>query len=80
MHFSPVILDPNTMSEKLCLSADLTRVKHAPHPQEKLPENPERFLNEEMVLGAEAFGHGTVRSWIVEIGDCPRFVPLFNDH
>lgn len=71
--YSPVILDPNTMSAKLCLSDDLTRVRYAEGRREELPENPERFTNDEIVLGAEGFGEGATPSWTVDVGDYPRW-------
>ncbi|XP_055013136.1 zinc-binding protein A33-like [Boleophthalmus pectinirostris] len=72
VHFSPVILDPNTMNQALRLSDDLTKVRLAEDQTEKLPNNPERFTNEEIVLGEEGFDGG-VHSWEVEVGDYSRW-------
>ncbi|KAK2838028.1 hypothetical protein Q5P01_015240 [Channa striata] len=72
VHFSPVILDPNTASGWLCLSDDLTRVRRGDTKQ-KLPDNPERNTKYTPVLGSEGFSSGK-HSWEVEVGDHPDWI------
>ncbi|KAK2838020.1 hypothetical protein Q5P01_015232 [Channa striata] len=67
VHFSPVILDPNTASGWICLSDDLTRGRNGDTKQQ-LPDNPERNTNYNHVLGSEGFSSGK-HSWEVEVGD-----------
>ncbi|XP_068994415.1 nuclear factor 7, brain-like [Embiotoca jacksoni] len=69
VHFSPVILDPNTASQWLHLSDDLTSVRHGDTNQQ-LPDNPERNTKYVDVLGSEGFSSGK-HSWEVEVGDHP---------
>ncbi|XP_076587376.1 nuclear factor 7, brain-like [Chaetodon auriga] len=69
VHFSPVILDPNTGSRWLCLSDDLTSVRHG-DTEQQLPDNPERHTKYSSVLGSEGFSSGK-HSWEVEVGDHP---------
>ncbi|XP_075960501.1 nuclear factor 7, brain-like [Anarhichas minor] len=72
VHFSPVILDPNTADPILYLSDDLTSVRHGDTDQ-KLPDNPERNTYYADVLGSEGFSSGK-HSWEVEVGDHPSWV------
>ncbi|KAM4577821.1 nuclear factor 7, brain-like [Fundulus diaphanus] len=68
VHFSPVILDPNTANRWLYVSDDLTSVRHGDEWQQ-LPDNPERNKYVE-VFGSEGFSSGK-HSWEVEVGDHP---------
>uniref|UniRef100_A0AAQ4R3K5 Nuclear factor 7, brain-like n=1 Tax=Gasterosteus aculeatus aculeatus TaxID=481459 RepID=A0AAQ4R3K5_GASAC len=72
VHFSPVILDPNTAAYSLYLSDDLTSVRRGDTNQQ-LPENPERFTEYAEVLGSEGFSSGK-HSWEVEVGDHPYWL------
>nr|XP_040025049.1 zinc-binding protein A33-like [Gasterosteus aculeatus aculeatus] len=72
VHFSPVILDPNTAAYSLYLSDDLTSVRRGDTNQQ-LPENPERFTEYAEVLGSEGFSSGK-HSWEVEVGDHPHWL------
>ncbi|XP_015244971.1 PREDICTED: zinc-binding protein A33-like [Cyprinodon variegatus] len=71
VHFSPVILDPNTANECLYLSDDLTSVTYEDRKQQ-LPDNPERNTNYSNVFGSEGFSSGK-HSWEVEVGDHPSW-------
>ncbi|KAI4788870.1 hypothetical protein KUCAC02_035583 [Chaenocephalus aceratus] len=72
VHFSPVILDPNTASRWLSLSDDLTSVRQGRKDQQ-LPGNPERCTHYVSVLGSEGFSSGR-HSWEVEVGDHPEWL------
>ncbi|XP_044187179.1 nuclear factor 7, brain-like [Thunnus albacares] len=72
VHFSPVILDPNTANPYLYLSDDLTSVRQGDTKQQ-LPDNPERNTNYANVLGSEGFSSGK-HSWEVEVGDHPDWI------
>ncbi|XP_076587853.1 zinc-binding protein A33-like [Chaetodon auriga] len=69
VHFSPVILDPNTGNLWLYLSDDLTSVTCG-DTEQQLPDNPERYTKYPTVLGSEGFSSGK-HSWEVEVGDHP---------
>ncbi|XP_053181853.1 nuclear factor 7, brain-like [Scomber japonicus] len=72
VHFSPVILDPNTASGWIYLSDDLTSVRCGDTKQQQLPDNPERNTEYTHVLGSEGFSSGK-HSWEVEVGDHPNW-------
>ncbi|XP_073321417.1 nuclear factor 7, brain-like [Pagrus major] len=69
VHFSPVILDPNTAYPWLHLSDDLISVRYGDTKQQ-LPDNPERCEFFADVHGSEGFSSGK-HSWEVEVGDHP---------
>nr|XP_033476177.1 nuclear factor 7, brain-like [Epinephelus lanceolatus] len=71
VHFSPVILDPNTANPRLYLSDDLTSVRRGDTKQQ-LPDNPERHTKYVTVLGSEGFSSGK-HSWEVEVEDHPNW-------
>ncbi|XP_063344936.1 E3 ubiquitin-protein ligase TRIM35-like [Pelmatolapia mariae] len=72
VHFSPVILDPNTAHPILYLSDDLTSVRHGDTKQQ-LPDNPERNTKYTTVFGSEGFSSGK-HSLEVEVGDHPFWI------
>ncbi|XP_067427420.1 zinc-binding protein A33-like [Thunnus thynnus] len=72
VHFSPVILDPNTANPCLYLSDDLTSVRQGDTNQQ-VPDNPERHTKYATVLGSEGFSSGK-HSWEVELGDHPDWI------
>ncbi|XP_076746603.1 nuclear factor 7, brain-like [Maylandia zebra] len=69
VHFSPVILDPNTAKACLYLSDDLTSVRNG-DTRQQLPDNPERNTKYATVFGSEGFSSGK-HSWEVQVGDHP---------
>ncbi|XP_030272036.1 nuclear factor 7, brain-like [Sparus aurata] len=71
VHFSPVILDPNTAHPWLHLSDDLTSVRYGDTDQQ-LPDNPERNSRYSTVFGSEGFSSGK-HIWEVEVGDHPSW-------
>uniref|UniRef100_A0A3P9KUX8 Uncharacterized protein n=1 Tax=Oryzias latipes TaxID=8090 RepID=A0A3P9KUX8_ORYLA len=71
VHFSPVLLDPNTANRWLHLSGDLTGVRNGETPQQ-LPDNPERHMKYSNVFGSEGFSSGR-HGWEVEVGDHPHW-------
>ncbi|XP_036931285.1 tripartite motif containing 35-28 [Acanthopagrus latus] len=70
--YNPVVLNPNSASPWLSLSADLTSVKES---AERLtaPDNPERFDPCVFVVGVEGYTAGKHR-WDVIVGDNPRWI------
>ncbi|XP_074494961.1 nuclear factor 7, brain-like [Sebastes fasciatus] len=72
VHFSPVILDPNTAHPRLYLSDDLTSLRLG-DTRQQLPDNPERNTYSATVLGSEGFSSGK-HSWEVEVGDHPHWL------
>ena len=73
IRFTPVILDPNTASNRVVLSEDLTGAGHETRQRPDHPDNPERFMEHSNVLGAEGFTSGK-HSWEVEVGDHPHWL------
>ncbi|XP_063346256.1 E3 ubiquitin-protein ligase TRIM35-like [Pelmatolapia mariae] len=71
VHFSPVILDPNTADNYLYLSDDLTSLRFGE--KQQLPDNPERYTKYSTVFGSEDFSSGK-HSWEVEVGDHPYWI------
>ncbi|XP_049325600.1 E3 ubiquitin-protein ligase TRIM35-like [Astyanax mexicanus] len=65
--YYPVILEPNSAHSSLHTSADLVKVIFRDTKQ-SLPNNPERFTMDPVILGSEGFGSGT-HSWVVDVGE-----------
>ncbi|XP_064181207.1 zinc-binding protein A33-like [Anguilla rostrata] len=72
VQYTPVILNPNTMSPWLCLSDDLICVRLS-EVKQQIPENPERFSCGVRVLGSEGFTSGK-HSWEVDVGEKPTWI------
>uniref|UniRef100_A0A3B4ZHH5 Zinc-binding protein A33-like n=1 Tax=Stegastes partitus TaxID=144197 RepID=A0A3B4ZHH5_9TELE len=72
IQYYPVVLDPNTASPWLSLSANLTSMKES---SERLtaPDNPERFDPCVFVLGAEGYTSGK-HKWDIILGDNPKWI------
>ncbi|XP_029983072.1 tripartite motif-containing protein 35 [Sphaeramia orbicularis] len=66
IQYFPVVLDPNTCSVCLSVSSDLASVFVGE--EQHLPDNPERFVSTQSILGSESFTSGR-HSWEVEVGD-----------
>ncbi|KAM9842997.1 E3 ubiquitin-protein ligase TRIM35 [Aulostomus maculatus] len=66
IQYFPVTLDPNTGSTRLSVSPDLSSVLVCE--EQPLPDNPERFVRLQSILGSEGFSSGR-HSWEVEVGD-----------
>ncbi|XP_061593312.1 nuclear factor 7, ovary-like [Cololabis saira] len=78
VHFSPVVLDPNTAHPRLYLSADLTSVRCG-YTDQQLPDNPERNVKYAHVFGCEGLSSGK-HSWELQVGDHPDwYVGLVKD-
>uniref|UniRef100_A0A4W4ETA1 Tripartite motif-containing protein 35-like n=1 Tax=Electrophorus electricus TaxID=8005 RepID=A0A4W4ETA1_ELEEL len=67
IHYTPVVLDPNTAHADLIVSDDLMTVVCSGERQ-LLPANSERIESYASVLGSEGFNSGT-HWWEVEVGD-----------
>ncbi|XP_023278674.1 tripartite motif-containing protein 35-like [Seriola lalandi dorsalis] len=66
IQYFPVTMDPNTGSVCLGVSPDLSSVYVCE--EQPLPNNPERFVRPQSILGSEDFSSGR-HSWEVEVGD-----------
>nr|XP_019940368.1 PREDICTED: tripartite motif-containing protein 35-like [Paralichthys olivaceus] len=66
IQYFPVTMDPNTGSVCLGVSPDLSSVFVCE--EQPLPDNPERFVSPQSILGSEVFSSGR-HSWEVEVGD-----------
>ncbi|XP_076604554.1 E3 ubiquitin-protein ligase TRIM35 [Chaetodon auriga] len=66
IQYFPVTMDPNTGSTCLGVSPDLSSVFVCE--ERPLPDNPERFVMPQSILGSEGFSSGR-HSWEVEVGD-----------
>nr|NP_001082868.1 tripartite motif containing 35-19 [Danio rerio]AAI62322.1 Si:ch211-284p22.1 [Danio rerio]AAI62333.1 Si:ch211-284p22.1 [Danio rerio]CAM56510.1 novel protein similar to vertebrate tripartite motif-containing (TRIM) family [Danio rerio] len=72
VHYTPVILDPNTANPRLVLSDDLTSVRYSRN-NLPVPDNPERFDFYSCVLGSEGFTSGK-HCWVVEVKESPCWI------
>ncbi|KAE8289483.1 Tripartite motif-containing protein 35 [Larimichthys crocea] len=66
IQYFPVTMDPNTGSVCLGVTPDLSSVFVCE--EQTLPDNPERFVSPQSILGSEGFSSGR-HSWEVEVGD-----------
>ncbi|KAM3595356.1 uncharacterized protein V6R79_022364 [Siganus canaliculatus] len=66
IQYFPVTMDPNTGSVCLGVSPDLSSVFVCE--EQPLPDNPERFVSPQSILGSEGFSSGR-HNWEVEVGD-----------
>lgn len=66
VQYFPVAMDPNTGAACLGVSPDLSSVFVCE--EQPLPNNLERFVSSQSILGSEAFSSGR-HSWEVEVGD-----------
>ncbi|KAM9341347.1 E3 ubiquitin-protein ligase TRIM35 [Symphorus nematophorus] len=66
IQYFPVTMDPNTGSVCLGVSPDLASVFVCD--EQHFPDNPERFVSPQSILGSEGFTSGR-HSWEVEVGD-----------
>nr|XP_057934586.1 E3 ubiquitin-protein ligase TRIM35 isoform X2 [Doryrhamphus excisus] len=66
IHYFPVTLDPNTGSSCLVVSPDLSSLMVCD--EQPLPDNPERFVNPQGILGSAGFSSGS-HHWEVEVGE-----------
>ncbi|XP_036412965.1 zinc-binding protein A33-like [Colossoma macropomum] len=70
--YFPVVLDPNTASPYLSISADFSSFSNSAE-KYQLPDNPERMSAYRSVLGSEGFSSGT-HSWAVEVGNSEDWI------
>uniref|UniRef100_A0A8D3APC1 Tripartite motif-containing protein 35-like n=1 Tax=Scophthalmus maximus TaxID=52904 RepID=A0A8D3APC1_SCOMX len=66
IQYFPVTMDTNTGSACLGVSPDLSSVYVCE--EQPLPDNPERFVSPQSILGSEGFSSGR-HSWEVEVGN-----------
>ncbi|XP_072294126.1 zinc-binding protein A33-like [Eucyclogobius newberryi] len=72
VHYSPVLLDPNTAERWFYLSEDLRGVRYGETEHQQVPLKPKRFTEYANVLACEGFSSGS-HQWDVEVGDHPRW-------